>query len=112
MPHKSPDTPYLNLHTHYPHRHPAGQPTVPRADWRGSTSDPLIGAVSLGNMARTLRFRIHMLSSLYPDVLDARITKARAYVFLSVCLWLCVCVCVCLLHCRNVASYCGYINVG
>jgi len=82
------------LHSPTP-RHPPEQAVIPRALWRGSTSDPLIGAVSLDTVGRTARFRLHTLSSIYPDVLDARITKVCARVCKCVCACACVCVRLC-----------------
>lgn len=53
----------------------SGPAPVPKAVWRGSTSDPFAEAVALNNTARLLRFKLHMLSAVHPDVLDARITR-------------------------------------
>lgn len=89
-------------------RHPR-ETAIPRAVWRGSTSDPLINAIELSNIASirryeagqgtttlllgglvgdlgpagatvvsyACRFHLHVLSDVYPEVLDARITKVQ-----------------------------------
>ena len=51
---------------------------MPRAVWRGSTSDPVYNTIELGNIAKTKRFWLHTLHDIHPDVLDARITKVAA----------------------------------
>ena len=57
-----------------PIRYPRSR-AVPRAVWRGSTTDPYVSAVSVANIQQLARYRLHVLTDLRQDVIDARITK-------------------------------------
>lgn len=54
----------------------ARSPLIPRAVWRGSTTDPYGGAW-LHQLLGMARARLHLLSLVHRDVLDARITAVR-----------------------------------
>jgi hypothetical protein len=56
--------------------------SIPRVVWRGTLSDPHAGAIHLSNMANTARYKLHVLSSIHWDVLDAKLTGVR---WLSTC---------------------------